>query len=80
MLRFWLDMGVDGFRIDALPFIIEDNLFRDDPLLDSVAVDDNYTYYNLDHIYSKNQPSTYKIVEVFRAVLDEYTNRDGNTR
>uniref|UniRef100_A0A2S2QF41 alpha-glucosidase n=1 Tax=Sipha flava TaxID=143950 RepID=A0A2S2QF41_9HEMI len=80
VLRFWLDMGVDGFRIDAMPYLVEDNLFRDEPLLDSVTVDDNHTYFNLNHIYSRDQPATYKVVEEFRAVLDEYTDRDGNTR
>lgn len=80
VLRFWLDLGVDGFRVDALPFIIEDSLFRDDPLVNSSIVDDGYSYFSLDHIHSKDQPGTYKIVEEFRAVLDEYTSRDGMTR
>lgn len=80
MLRFWLDKGVDGFRVDALPFLVEDSSFRDEPLLDPNAVDDNYTYFLLDHIYSRDQPQTYTIVEEFRSVLDEYTKIDGNTR
>lgn len=73
-------MGVDGFRIDALPFIIEDSSYKDEPLIQPNTVDDNHTYFLLDHIYSRDQPGTYKIVEEFRAVLDEYTLRDGNTR
>lgn len=80
VLRFWLDIGVDGFRVDALPFIVEDDSFRDEPLISPNTVDDNHTYFLLDHIYSRDQLGTYKIVEEFRAVLDEYTNRDGNTR
>ncbi|XP_050421279.1 maltase 2-like isoform X2 [Adelges cooleyi] len=80
VLRFWLDKGVDGFRVDALPFLVEDSSFRDEPLLDPNAVDDNYTYFLLDHIYSRDQPQTYTIVEEFRSVLDEYTKIDGNTR
>lgn len=29
--RFWLDRGVDGFRLDALNFIMHDPIFRDNP-------------------------------------------------
>lgn len=30
--RFWLERGVDGFRADALPHILKDKSFRDDPI------------------------------------------------
>ncbi|MBD0275866.1 MAG: DUF3459 domain-containing protein, partial [Acetobacteraceae bacterium] len=30
-LRFWLDRGVDGFRVDAIHHLIEDAAFRDNP-------------------------------------------------
>lgn len=80
VLKYWLDIGVDGFRVDALPFMAEDSSFKDEPLVSPDTVDDNYTYTLLDHIYSRDQSATYKIVEEFRTVLDEYTKRDGNTR
>jgi len=57
---------------------MEDGGFRDEPLMGTV--DDGHSYFLLDHVYSRDQPDTYKIVEEFRAVLDEYTDRDGNTR
>jgi alpha-glucosidase len=31
VIRFWLDRGVDGFRIDALDRVMKDKLLRDDP-------------------------------------------------
>jgi alpha-glucosidase len=31
VLRFWLDRGVDGFRIDAGGVLVEDLLLRDEP-------------------------------------------------
>ncbi len=31
MLRFWLDRGVDGFRIDVAHYILKDPALRDDP-------------------------------------------------
>ena len=32
MLRYWLDLGVDGFRMDAVLGIFEDGRFLDEPL------------------------------------------------
>uniref|UniRef100_A0A2H8TQA6 alpha-glucosidase n=1 Tax=Melanaphis sacchari TaxID=742174 RepID=A0A2H8TQA6_9HEMI len=80
VLKFWLNAGIDGFRMDALPYIMEDDEFKDEPLIDSNTKDDNYTYFLLDHIYTRDQPGTYKIVEEFRTVLDEYTNKDKQTK
>jgi alpha-glucosidase len=31
VMRFWLDKGADGFRVDAVPFMAQDPQFRDDP-------------------------------------------------
>lgn len=31
VLRFWLDWGVDGFRIDVANFIVKDPELRDNP-------------------------------------------------
>ncbi|WP_236648751.1 alpha-glucosidase [Spirosoma sp. 209] len=31
MMRFWLDKGVDGFRMDVIPFLSKDPLFPDYP-------------------------------------------------
>jgi len=35
MMRFWLDKGVDGFRMDSISFISKDQDFSDAPLEDS---------------------------------------------
>ena len=32
VLRYWLDLGVDGFRMDAVLGIFEDGRFLDEPL------------------------------------------------
>jgi alpha-glucosidase len=31
VIRFWLRRGIDGFRVDALWYLIKDNQFRDNP-------------------------------------------------
>ncbi len=74
MMRFWLDKGVDGFRIDVMWHMIKDALFRDNP------VNPEYqphmaTYDQLLPIYSSDQPEVHTIVREMRELLDEYPER-----
>lgn len=79
VLRFWLDRGVDGFRVDAVPYIFEDAQLRDEPLSgnpDALPNDSKY----LTHIYTQNLPKTYDMVQQWRQVVDEKKAEDGKTR
>lgn len=51
-LRFWLEKGVDGFRIDAVNHLFEDEEFRDEPASGRETDPLNYDF--LDHIYTKD--------------------------
>lgn len=76
VLRFYMDMGVDGFRVDAIPFLVEDKDLRDEPRSnnpDATPIDDFY----LDHIYTQNLQETYEVIYSFRKTLDDYTNEHG---
>lgn len=77
-MRFWLDKGVDGFRIDAVPHLCEDQRFLNEPLTGNTDDVNNYGY--VDHIYTKDQPKTYEIVKQWREVLDEYKIENGSSR
>lgn len=78
--RFWLDRGVDGFRLDTINFYIADKHLRDNPALPlearnaSIAPQVN-PYNHQEHLYSKNQPENLQFLERFRALLDEYPGR-----
>ena len=76
-MRFWLDKGVDGFRIDAVPHLIEARDLADEPVSGATENPLDYTY--LDHVYTKSQPETYDVVRGWRQVLDEY-EAEGNNR
>lgn len=52
MLRYWLNKGVDGFRIDAINHMVENADFLDEPYID--ANGDKTDYENLNHIYTKD--------------------------
>jgi len=71
-MRFWLDKGVDGFRVDAVPHLCEDTRYLDEPLTGNPNPED-YGY--TDKAYTKDQPRTYEMVKEWRQVLDEYTDR-----
>jgi maltose alpha-D-glucosyltransferase / alpha-amylase len=38
VMRFWLDMGVDGFRLDAIPYLIERDGTNNENLRETHAV------------------------------------------
>lgn len=73
IIRFWLDRGVDGFRLDASSVYSKDPYFRDNPLKYE-ATDKNH-YNNYHHLYDKNLPETHQIIGEIRAVLNEYKDR-----
>lgn len=79
VLKFWLDKGVDGFRIDAIPYIFEtifdDGTIPDEPV-SGLCDDPTQTCY-LDHIYTKDLQETYDLVYSWRKLMDEYKQEHG---
>jgi alpha-glucosidase len=57
VVRFWLDRGVDGFRVDAIDRLIKDDQLRDDPPASvPFALPLPHEYGELEHLYSRNRP------------------------
>lgn len=75
-MRFWLDHGVDGFRVDAVDWISKDAALRDDPV-DEHAIDKvpGYDHRSLRHIYSRDGPNLFDRLNEMTTVLEEYTDR-----
>jgi alpha-glucosidase len=73
-LRFWLDRGVDGFRVDVLWLLIKDDRFRDNPI-DPRYVAGRNSYERFVPQYSSDQPQTHEIVREMRRVVDAYDER-----
>jgi alpha-glucosidase len=68
-MRFWLDRGVMGFRLDAITELFEDAQLRDAPALGGVnALGDP----RLSDIYTKNLPEVHGVMRRLRAMIDTY--------
>jgi alpha-glucosidase len=75
--RFWLERGVDGFRLDTINFYFHDKELRDNPALAperrNASTAPAVNPYNFqEHIYDKNRPENIAFLKRFRALLDEY--------
>lgn len=84
VLRFWMNRGVSGFRIDAVPHLFEiepatNGSLPDEPLSGTCTDPTSFCYLN--HIYTQNRPETFDMVYQWRAVMDQFkTDNGGDTR
>ncbi|HEU4485286.1 MAG TPA: alpha-amylase family glycosyl hydrolase [Povalibacter sp.] len=76
-LRFWLDKGVDGLRLDAINFCFHDLQLRDNPPKPAqlrtprgFSPDNPYAYQY--HHYNNTQPENLQFLGELRALLDRY--------
>ncbi|WP_405482145.1 glycoside hydrolase family 13 protein [Streptomyces sp. NBC_00009] len=74
-LRFWLDRGVDGFRIDVAA-----GLFKHPDLPDSPDPEADARTRDSVNPLAWNQPEVHDVWRQWRAVCEEYTARDGRER
>ena len=73
VLRFWLDRGVDGFRVDAVLPVIKDDVFRDNPPRTEAGFGkDTGSSGDQLRIYNENRPELHSILRDMRALVDVY--------
>jgi len=76
-LRFWLDRGVDGFRMDVAHFMAKDPLMRSNPPTkgskDGTKKLNDYD--TQEHLYDKGHDDIFAMHSRIRSVLDEYNDR-----
>jgi alpha-glucosidase len=70
VFRFWLERGVDGFRLDVFNAYFKDALFRNNPPRFGLRAFDRQK-----HIYDMDQPEMAGLLQELRALLDSYPNR-----
>ena len=72
--RFWLDRGVDGFRLDAINFAIHDPALRDNPpIADGKKRTRPFDFQ--DKIYNQSHPDIIGFLNRIRALTDSYDAR-----
>ncbi|GGO87376.1 alpha-glucosidase [Marinobacterium nitratireducens] len=76
-VEFWLQRGVDGFRLDTANFYFHDDRLRDNPASDAarqggigVRLDNPYAFQS--HVYDKTRPENLGFLRKLRALLDRY--------
>ena len=76
-VRFWLDKGVDGFRLDAINFCFHDRELRDNPpkpkekrVGRGFSPDNPYAFQY--HYYNNTQPENLAFLGELRALMDRY--------
>lgn len=79
VLKFWLDFGVDGFRVDAVPFLLEDPKFRNESRNPdftgncTMNISSPDCFGSLIHNLTQNYPGIHNIVRSWRSVLDSFS-------
>jgi alpha-glucosidase len=74
VMRFWLDLGVDGFRIDVLWHLMKDAAFRDNPVNPDYAPGQPDINRFL-QVYSADQPEVIQVISEMRHVAEAYPER-----
>ncbi|XP_047501257.1 maltase A3-like isoform X1 [Penaeus chinensis] len=76
IFKFWLDKGIDGFRIDAIKHLFEvADLNQDEPVAKNSGADDPLDYGYLSHPFTVNQPETFEVVKEWRDIMDQYPEK-----
>ena len=73
-LRFWLERGVDGFRVDVIWLLIKDRLLRDNPPNPDWRPGGPESA-RLLQLHSADQPEVHEVIAAMRRVLDAYPDR-----
>src|SRR6185437_10436635 len=69
VLRFWLDKGAAGFRMDAVSRLFEDPTLHDDPILPGRNA---FGDPNIQHKYTDDLPEVHDVLREIRKLVDGY--------
>jgi alpha-glucosidase len=69
VMRFWLDRGVAGFRLDAIPTLFEDPQLRNNPETGGVNAQGDP---NTKDLYTDNLPEVHDVIRRMRAMVNKY--------
>ncbi|MFZ4399175.1 MAG: glycoside hydrolase family 13 protein [Bacteroidales bacterium] len=67
-INYWLELGVDGFRLDVINMIVKDKKYRNNPLNIKLP-------FLQHHKFSRNRPKSHEIVKKLRKLIDNYKDK-----
>lgn len=70
--RFWLNLGVDGFRLDAIHCGMHNRDLTDQPPRENVPLVNKRPFMLQQHLHSMSQPGMPALMQRFREVMDEF--------
>lgn len=65
VLRYWLNLGIDGFRLDVINFLTTDGITKNNPVIEGVQ----------QHVNDINQAGVKEAMKKIKAVVNEYKDR-----
>ena len=74
VMRFWLDRGVDGFRVDVIWLLIKDEQLRNNPPNPAYTPTQSDIHRTLP-VYNADRPEIHPLIAKMRAVIDGYRDR-----
>lgn len=73
--KFWLNRGVDGFRLDAINFTMHDPQLRDNPPAPDTGAPRTRPFDFQSHVYNQSHADIPLLLEKLRALADGYPGR-----
>src|SRR5689334_4187662 len=74
VMRFWLNRGVDGFRVDVIWHLIKDDRFRDNPRNPQFE-SGQAPHRAVLPLYTTDRPEVHDVIAEMREVMDEFSDR-----
>lgn len=76
-MRFWLELGVDGFRLDTVNFYFHDAMLRDNPPVPkdgdkTLGAPKTNPYTWQQHVHDISQPENLQFLRELRSLMDEF--------
>ncbi len=76
-LKFWLDLGVKGFRLDVINYLVKDAQLRNNPYRFRLTYPRRHDLQH--HQFDRNQEASLEIVRKIRALMDAYAGSSEDT-
>ena len=75
IMTYWLEKGVDGFRLDAVSWLAKDPQFRNEPVNPDFDPTKDIQYDSLLHLYTLNQPAMAGHLNELGRFLSDHNNK-----